>query len=147
MQVQTFTRGAFQITTDPARLDLDAIHDYLSNHAYWSLGRSRETMQRALANSLAFGLFHDQQQIGLARVISDFATYAYLCDVYILDQYRGQGLGTWLIDCVLKHPDLRDIVKFSLVTRDAQALYRKFGFAEVTDPRRYMNLRRPQPEP
>ena len=147
MQVQTFTRAAFEITTDPARLDLDAIHDFLSNHAYWALGRSRETIQRTLANSLCFGLYHDTRQIGLARVISDFATYAYMCDVYVLDAYRGQGLGTWLIDCVLKHPDLRDIIKFSLVTRSAQALYRKFGFAEVTEPHRYMNLRRPQVEP
>ncbi|MGH7459546.1 MAG: GNAT family N-acetyltransferase [Longimicrobiales bacterium] len=143
-QIVSFTRGEYAVSTDPARLDIDAIHDFLHN-VYWAQGRSRETVERSLRNSLGFGLYHSTRQIGLARIISDYTTYAYLCDVYVLDQYRGQGLGTWLIDCVMKHPDLQGLTRFSLVTRSAQALYRKFGFAEVTDPHRYMNLRRPDP--
>ncbi|MGH7466596.1 MAG: GNAT family N-acetyltransferase [Longimicrobiales bacterium] len=142
MPVQSSTRGEFEITTDPARLDAVAIHDFLSNHAYWALGRSLETVQRTLANSLCFGVYHGEQQVGLARVITDYATYGYLCDVYVLPEFRGRGLGFWLIDRVLQHPELQTLNKFSLVTREAQELYRRFGFTEVTDPHRYMNLRK-----
>ena len=140
-QIQSLSRDNFEVSSDPARLDLDAIYEFLHN-AYWSQGRPRETVEKSLRNSLCFGLYDAGKQIGLARVISDYATYAYMCDVYVLEEYRGQGLGTWLIECVMQHPDLQNLTRFSLVTRDAQPLYRKFGFAEVTDPHRYMNLRR-----
>lgn len=144
--IQSAKRGTFEISTDPARLDVNAIHDFLSNHAYWALGRSLAAVQRSLEHSLCFGLHHVHRQIGLARVVTDYSTYAYMCDVYVLPEYRGQGLGTWLIGCVVQHPDLQDLRKFSLTTRDAQELYRKFGFTEVTEPHRYMN-RRSQPAP
>jgi ribosomal protein S18 acetylase RimI-like enzyme len=109
--------------------------------AYWALGRPLETVQRSLQNSLCFGVYQGDRQIGLARVITDYATYGYLCDVYVIDEYRGRGLGVWLIGCVLRHPGLQSLRKFSLTTRDAQELYRRFGFTEVTEPQRYMNLR------
>jgi ribosomal protein S18 acetylase RimI-like enzyme len=141
--VQSFTRADFEITTDPARLDAIAIHDFLAHRAYWAEGRPLDTVRRSLANSLCFGLYHIHRQIGLARVVTDYATYGYLCDVYVLEEYRGQGLGVWLIDCVLTHPGLQNLRKFSLTTRDAQELYRRFGFTEVTEPHRYMNLRKP----
>ncbi|MEX2285066.1 MAG: GNAT family N-acetyltransferase [Gemmatimonadota bacterium] len=139
--IQSFQRDQFEITTDPARLDGSAIHEFLSQRAYWAIDRPLETVQRSLDNSLCFGLYHGTAQIGLARVITDYATYGYLCDVYVLEDYRGCGLGVWLIECLLQHPGLEDLRKFSLATRDAQELYRRFGFTEVTDPHRYMNLR------
>ena len=138
---QSFQRGDFEISTDPNRLNANAIHEFLSQRAYWAIGRPLETVLRSLQNSLCFGVYHYDRQIGLARVITDYATYAYLCDVYIIEDYRGQGLGVWLIDSVLKHPGLQKLRKFSLTTRDAQDLYRRFGFTEVTEPHRYMNLR------
>ena len=139
--IQSFQRDDFEISTDPDRLDANAIHEFLSQRAYWAIGRPLETVLRSLQNSLCFGLYHHNRQIGLARVITDYATYAYLCDVYIVEDYRGRGLGVWLIDSVLKHPGLQNLRKFSLTTRDAQELYRRFGFTEVTEPQRYMNLR------
>src|SRR5262245_41825340 len=141
---QSHVRGDFEITTDPARLDAEAIHDFLT-HSYWALGRTLDVVQKSLDNSLCFGVYHQQRQIGLARVITDYATYAYMCDVYILEDYRGQGLGTWLISCVVQHPILKELRRFSLTTRDAHELYRRFGFTEVTDASRYMNLRKPGP--
>jgi ribosomal protein S18 acetylase RimI-like enzyme len=139
--IESFSRGEFEVSTDRDRLDAVAIHDYLAFHSYWALERPLETVRRSLENSLSFGLYHNQRQIGLARVVTDYATYGYLCDVYVLEEYRGLGLGAWLIECVLKHPGLQELRKFSLTTRDAQDLYRRFGFTEVTEPHRYMNLR------
>ena len=120
-------------------MDLEAIHDFLT-HCYWSEGIPRSTVEKAMKHSLCFGLFDGSKQIGLARVISDYATYAYLCDVYVLESYRGRGLGTWLMSCVMKHPDLQGLRRFTLLTRDAHRLYRKFGFAESKNPSRYMEI-------
>ncbi len=136
-------KGGFLVSTDPALLSLDAVHEFLSR-SYWAGGIPRETVERSLAHSLCFGLYHGKEQIGLARVISDFATYAYLCDVYVLESYRGRGLASWLMKCVLHHPDLQGLRRFNLVTRDAHALYRKFGFSEPKNPGGYMELLRPQ---
>lgn len=135
-------RDGFTVSTDPARLDVDAVHAFLAT-AYWCEGIPRETVERALRNSLCFGLYEGDRQIGLARVITDAATYAYLCDVYVLPEYRGQGLGTWLMQCVMEHPDLQGLRRFSLVTRDAHELYRPFGFAEIDRPERHMEIARP----
>jgi GNAT superfamily N-acetyltransferase len=130
-------RGRFAISTDPARLDVDAIHAYLSR-SYWAAGRRRDVVARSLAGSLCFGLYEGPRQVGFARVITDRATYAYLADVYVLEEYRGQGLGEWLIGTVVSHPDLQGLRRFGLVTNDAHALYRKFGFAELQHPERHM---------
>jgi ribosomal protein S18 acetylase RimI-like enzyme len=142
---QSHFRGDFEITTDPSRLDATAVHEFLANRSHWAIGRTLDVVQKSLDNSLCFGVYHQKRQIGLARVITDYATYAYMCDVYILEEYRGQGLGTWLVGCVVEHPILKELRRFSLITSDAQELYRKFGFAEVTDASRYMNLRKPGP--
>ena len=136
------TRDRFTITTDQARLDLAAIHDYLKR-SYWSPGIPFEIMERAIRNSLAFGLFCGSAQIGFARVVTDRATFGYLADVYVLEEYRGQGLATWLIECVCSHPDLQGLRRFSLATRDAHALYRKFGFKEIGNPSQQMEIVRP----
>ncbi|HTX20120.1 MAG TPA: GNAT family N-acetyltransferase [Bacteroidota bacterium] len=133
------TKGECVVTTDVSRFDLSAIHDFLT-HCYWSEGIPRETVERAISHSLCFGLLEGEKQIGLARVISDFATYAYLCDVYVLEAYRGRGLGTWLMSCVVSHPALQGLRRFTLLTRDAHALYRKFGFGESKHPGRYMEI-------
>jgi predicted GNAT family acetyltransferase len=135
-------RGTYSISTDPARLDVDAIHAYLTT-AYWSEGIGRELVARALDGSLCFGLYLGTTQVGLARVVTDRATFAYLCDVYVLPSHRGRGLGEWLIETVMSHSDLQGLRRFSLVTKDAQELYRKLGFTEVAVEGRHMEIARP----
>lgn len=130
------------MSCDPARQDLDAIHAYLSR-SYWAEGIPRELVARSLAGSLCFGLFHGQRQVGFARVVSDRATFAYLADVYVLEEQRGRGLATWLMECVLAHPDLQDLRRWALVTRDAHGLYRKFGFVTPPRPENWMEISRP----
>lgn len=133
------SRGTHVISTDPALLDLDVIYGFLST-CYWSPGIPRTTVERAIAHSLCFGLYNTSPpaQIGFARVITDRATYAYLCDVFILESSRGNGLGTWLIESTLAHPDLQGLRRFTLLTRDAHWLYERFGFRPMPDPSRYM---------
>ncbi|MEO8636884.1 MAG: GNAT family N-acetyltransferase [Gemmatimonadales bacterium] len=135
-------RGTFQVSDDPTRIDLDAIHAYLTR-CYWAEGISREMVSRSLAGSIGFGLYDGARQIGLARVITDQATFAYLCDVYVLEEYRGQQLGVWLMECVMAHPDLQGLRRFMLATRDAHALYAKFGFAAPTRPQALMEILKP----
>jgi GNAT superfamily N-acetyltransferase len=136
-------RNVFTVTTDPARFDLDAAHTFLSG-TYWSPGIPRQLLARAAASSLCFSLLEEGRgQIGLARVVTDRATFAYLCDVYVLPERRGRGLGRWLIECVMDHPDLAGLRRFNLVTRDAHALYVPFGFAALADPGRHMEIVRP----
>jgi GNAT superfamily N-acetyltransferase len=132
-------RDQFTVSADPSKLDVEAIYDFLT-HCYWSEGIPREIVERAIKHSLCFGLFDNTKQIGFARVISDHATYAYLCDVYVLESYRGKGLGTWLMSCVMEHPDLQGLRRFTLLTRDAHGLYQKFGFAAAKNPSRYMEI-------
>src|SRR5512134_923538 len=127
-QIVETQRGRFTISTDPARLDNDAIAEMLKR-SYWASGRPRERLDRALANSLVFGIYDGQKQIGLARVVSDYAVFAYLCDVFIHENYRAHGLGKWLIQTILEHPDLRDMRRWVLVTHDAHGLYKQYGFS------------------
>jgi GNAT superfamily N-acetyltransferase len=140
-------QDGFTVSTDPARLDLDAVHAALSQ-SYWSEEVPKDVVERGLRGSLCFGLYGREEkggerQVGLARVITDAATFAYLCDVYVLPGYRGRGLGKLLMSCVMEHPDLQGLRRFSLVTRDAHELYRPFGFTEVQSPGRHMEILRP----
>jgi ribosomal protein S18 acetylase RimI-like enzyme len=135
-------RDGCTVSTDPARFDLDAIHAFLSM-SYWAEGIPRPLLERAIRHSLGFGLYEKERQIGFARVITDGATFAYLCDVYVLPEHRGRGLGKWLMECVMAHPELQGLRRFSLVTRDAHALYRPFGFTEIRSPERHMEIARP----
>jgi GNAT superfamily N-acetyltransferase len=135
-------RDGFCVSTDPTRLDLDAIHAFLST-SYWAEGIPRDLLARALRSSLCFGLYEGERQVGLARVITDGATFAYLCDVYVLPEWRGRGLGAWMMECVMEHPDLQGLRRFSLVTRDAHELYRPFGFEEIANPGRHMEIAHP----
>jgi GNAT superfamily N-acetyltransferase len=130
-------RDQFTISTDPARLDVDAINDMLAR-AYWAQGRTREMIARYLQHSLAFGLYDGSRQIGLARVISDYTTFAWLCDVFIHEDYRGRGLGKWLMETVHSHPDLQGLKRWMLATNDAHGLYSQFGWVPLEPPGRWM---------
>ena len=126
----------YTISTDSARLDLEGMRMFLER-AYWSEGIPRDILERAIANSVPFGLYDAHGQVGFARVITDLATFAYLADVYVLEAHRGRGLSKWLMECVLAHPDLQGFRRWVLLTRDAHGLYRQFGFkvTYVTAPR------------
>jgi GNAT superfamily N-acetyltransferase len=137
------SRDGFIVSTDPGRLDLNVIHSYLSERSYWAKGIPREIVERSLNHSLCFGVYDDARQVGLARVITDRTTYAYLCDVFILETHRGQGLGKWLVSCVLGHPELQGLRRFTLATLDAHGLYRPFGFKEADEPEKLMEIGRP----
>ena len=138
-------RGEYTISTDNERLDLAIIHDFVSNHSYWGRGRRINTVQRALDHSLNFGIFKNNQQVGFARVVTDFATFAWVADVFILEDHRGLGLAKWLMTSILSHPDLRTVRRWTLVTRDAHGLYGQFGFTPFAEPEKSMELRRQLP--
>ena len=138
-------REQFTISTDPNRLDIDAICDFLKR-AYWANTRPRERTERALENSLVFGVYDGDKQIGVARVVSDYSIFAYLCDVFIHEKYRTHGLGKWLIQTIMEHPDLREMRRWVLVTNDAHGLYKQFGFTSIEDPEHWMQMFRRFPE-
>jgi GNAT superfamily N-acetyltransferase len=139
---RTWRRGPYTISTDPARVDVDLVHRYLAEDSYWAEGVPREVVERSIEHSLVFGLYEGERQVGFARVVTDRATFAWLADVFVLKAERGQGLGKWLVECVMQHPDLRNLRRWMLGTRDAQELYRRFGFAELAEPGRFMEVRR-----
>jgi GNAT superfamily N-acetyltransferase len=126
--------GRFLISTDRSKLDVDVIHGFLAR-SYWAEGIPRQTVMRSIDNSLCFGVYDNARQIGFARVISDFATYAYVADVFILEPYRGRGLGKELMASIMAHPDLQGLRRWSLGTRDAHGLYAQFGFKPVANTR------------
>ncbi|RKH14032.1 N-acetyltransferase [Corallococcus sp. CA053C] len=132
-------RDAYLISTDPSLLDLEVIHGFLTRST-WSTGIPRETVQRALANSFPFGLYQGDRQIGMARVTTDFATFAYLCDVFVLEEFRGRGLSRWLMEAVHAHPDLQGFRRWLLATSTAAALYRKVGWSPVARPEIFMEI-------
>jgi GNAT superfamily N-acetyltransferase len=133
------------ISTDPARLDFDAICDFLTR-AYWARGRSREATERAYAHSLVFGLYDGSRQIGVARVLSDTAIFAYLMDVFVHEDYRGRGLGKWLLETIFEYPDLKNVRRWMLATSDAHELYARFGFKSSSNPELWMEKLKPFPE-
>jgi GNAT superfamily N-acetyltransferase len=141
-QTTDYRKGEFTVSTDPALIDLDVVHSFLTN-CYWAKGIPRDVVARSIENSLCFGVYADGKQIGFARVISDYATYAYIGDVFVLDSFRGRGLGKWLMECVMQHPRLQGLRRWSLVTQDAHGLYSKLGFEPLKKPENYMELHRP----
>ena len=132
----------YEITTDTARMDVPAIHAFLSQ-TYWSPGIPLGVVQRALANSLCLGVFSGKEQVGFARVISDRATFAYLANVYILEAQRGKGLSRSIMEQVIAHPDLQSLRRMLLATRDAHALHAQYGFKPLAAPDRMMEVHRP----
>ena len=135
-------RGEILVGTDPASLNLDVIHGYLV-HSYWAKGIPRETVERAVENSLCFGAYEAGSQIGFARVITDFATFAYIADVFVLESHRGRGIGKLLMECIKQHPELQGLRRWTLSTKDAHTLYAQFGFTALNWPDRYMEILRP----
>ncbi|MGA9389558.1 MAG: GNAT family N-acetyltransferase [Candidatus Sulfotelmatobacter sp.] len=141
--VMEYRRGEFLISTRRERLDLDVVHGFLTN-CYWAKGIPREVVARSMEHSLCFGIYDgDGAQVGFARVISDFATFAYIGDVFVLESQRGRGLGKWLIECITRHPALQNLRRWVLMTRDAHGLYSQFGFTPLKAPERCMELHRP----
>lgn len=131
-------RGEFIISTDRDRLQTDAIHKFLSEESYWAQKRTKEQTITAIKNSLPFGVYKGENQIGFARVVTDYATFAYLGDVYILSEFRGAGLSKWLMETIVNHPDLQGFRRWVLATKDAHTLYEKYGFTPLKHPDRWM---------
>ncbi len=139
MQIFEHQRGEFSISTAKARLDVDVIHAFLSERSYWAGGRPRTLVEKTIQNSLCFGVYNSDGQVGFARVVSDYATFAWLCDVFIIENFRGLGLGKWLIESVVEHPELQGLKIFLLVTQDAHEMYRKYGgFIPLSKPENWM---------
>ena len=135
--------GDFYITTEKSKMDVVAIHDFLANHSGWSNNIPIEKVKKAIDNSLNFGLFHLDKQIGFARVISDYSTIAYLGDIYVLENYRGKGLSKMLMETVISHPNLQGLRRWILLTSTADWLYEKYGFMKLPKPEIYMERHEP----
>jgi GNAT superfamily N-acetyltransferase len=141
-KAREYRKGEFLISTDRALIDLDVVHGFLTG-CYWAKGIPRDVVARSIENSLCFGVYAEGKQVGFARVISDCATYAYIGDVFLLESFRGRGLGKWLMECIMQHPRLQGLRRWSLVTSDAHGLYAQFGFEALKKPQNYMELHRP----
>jgi GNAT superfamily N-acetyltransferase len=137
-------KGEFTLSSDPGRLDLLMIRRFLAE-SYWARRRPAEVVDRSLRNSLCFGVYRGPEQVGFARVVTDYSTFAYLADVFVLEQYRRRGLARWLVQSILDHPDLAGLRRWMLVTQDAQPLYTQCGFNPVRRPEEYMERLTPYP--
>ncbi len=131
------------VTSDRARMDLAMIYAFLSQDSYWAKNIPRETVERAVAHSLCFGAFDGDAQVGFARVITDYATFAYLADVFVLPSHRGRGIAKKIMEAIATHPELHGLRRWHLVTRDAHSLYAQFGFEPIDAPERHMMKVRP----
>lgn len=137
------TKQEFRISTDKSKLQPEEIQRFLSEESYWAKERTYDQTLKAIANSICFGLYFEDRQIGFARVVTDQATFAYLGDVYVLEEFRGRGLSKWLMETILSHPDVQGLRRWLLATRDAHGLYAQFGFTALKVPERWME--RPAP--
>jgi GNAT superfamily N-acetyltransferase len=137
-----WSKGDYEISTDPARIDSVAVHEFLTN-SYWAKGIPLERVRLSIENSIPFGVYHGQQLVGFARIISDLATFAYLADVFLLPSHRGRGLSRWLMECIVSHPDLQGLRRWMLATKDAHSLYAKFGFGQLKSPDSWMEIHHP----
>ncbi len=137
-QIIEVHKDNYVISTDPAKLDIAAIADMLTR-AYWAQGRTPEMIARYIQHSLVFGVYHEDKQVGLARIVSDYTTFAWLCDVFIHEDHRGRGLGKWLMETIHAHPDLQGLRRWMLATRDAHGLYEQFGWTLLDHPERWMH--------
>lgn len=138
-----FEKNEYIISTDKSELQFAVIYTYLAEESYWAKSRTEEQTRAAIENSLCFGLYCADKQIGFARVVSDHATFAYVGDVFVLPGFSGQGLGKWLMETIVAHPDLQDLRRWVLATRDAHKLYEKYGFTELKHPERWMEKAAP----
>lgn len=136
-------KGEYEIDTDKRRLDLAAIHRFLSKEAYWAQNRTLEQTLTAIENSACFGIYRGREQVGFARVVTDKATFAYVGDVYVIEQHRGQGLSKWLMQVIVDQPDMQGLRRWLLATRDAHRLYEQYGFNSLVHPERWMERTAP----
>jgi GNAT superfamily N-acetyltransferase len=147
---ETYAKTGYFISTNPQLLDVSVVYRYLSEQSYWAQGRSRKLVELSIKNSFCFGIYKEiiEQpiQVGFARVISDYATFAYLADLFILPDYQNQGLGKWLVATILNHPEMQLVGRWALFTKDAHELYRQFGFDLEQDPRKFMSYRPHHPK-
>ena len=143
MSIHEWKQGEFIISTDRDRLQIEAIHKFLSEESYWANRRTKEQTETAIKNSLPFGVYKGENQIGFARVVTDYATFAYLGDVYILEDFRGRGLSKWLMETIVNHPDLQGFRRWVLATKDAHTLYEKYGFTPLKHSARWMEKAAP----
>ena len=134
----------YRLSTDVSLFDIDAIHAFLSGEAYWSRGVPRDVVERALANSVAVGAFAGDRQVGLVRAVTDKATFAWVCDVYVLEAHRGRGLAKRMMSALRAHPEMQGLRRWVLATRDAHELYRRLGFTELPKPERWMVVEDPE---
>ncbi|GGH05419.1 N-acetyltransferase [Mucilaginibacter phyllosphaerae] len=140
MNDELFVKKGYKISTDRHLLNFDTIFNYLDGQSYWAKGIPADKLKKAITNSLCFGVYKADEQVGFARVITDKATFAYLCDVFILPDYQGVGLSKWLMQTIVAHPDLQGLRRWSLATLDAHGLYKQFGFTEINNPERWMQI-------
>ena len=147
MNDDAFIKKGFLISTNKDLLQVDLIFDYLNDDSYWAQGIPREKLEKGIANSLCFGVYQQNVQAGFARVVTDYATFAYICDVFILPDFRQKGLSKWLMQTIVKHPELQGLRRWSLATLDAQGLYNQFGFTQVANPDRWMEIFSPYIKP
>jgi GNAT superfamily N-acetyltransferase len=140
LRFREFKREEFTVSTDPSRLDLHWIHNYLTSEAYWARGIAFPVFRKSVENALCFGVYHQSKQVGFGRVISDYATFAYLADVFVTENYRQKGLGKWLVECVRNYPELQGLRRWMLVTSDAHGLYQRYGFAPLEHPEKMMEI-------
>ena len=131
--------NGYTISTDKSMFELETVHEFLTHSSYWAKGRSLDAVRKSIAHSLCFGLFKGTQQVGFARVVTDYATFAWVCDFFILEEYRGDGLGKWLIEYIVAYPELNGLKNMVLATKDAHEMYRKYGaFKELSVPKKWM---------
>jgi GNAT superfamily N-acetyltransferase len=143
MKIVSERKDDFIITTDKSKMDVAFIHRFLSTQSYWSPDIPFEKVNAAVDNSLNFGLFHHEKQIGYARVVSDYCLIAYLGDVFVIPDYRGKGLSKWMMEKIIAHPDLQNLRRWILLTRDAHELYKKYGWKTIAAPERWMEIHNP----
>jgi GNAT superfamily N-acetyltransferase len=135
MTIVEYERDSYIISTNKSKLDVNLIYDYLTNQSYWAKGRSLDVVRKTIENSLCFGVYRGGQQVGFARLVTDYATFAWLCDVFLLPGERGKGLGKWLVSSIIEHPDLHNFRRIMLATSDAHELYQRYaGFTPLKQP-------------
>lgn len=141
MRQQEFVKDDFLLSNDKSKLNIDTIHGFL-RRSHWAPNRKRETVVKSIEHSLCYGIYHNQRQVAFARLVTDYCTYAYLCDVFVDESHRGRGLSKWMIGCILENPDLSELRRFTLATKDAHGLYEKFGFKPLSheEQQRFMSI-------
>lgn len=143
MNDAVFLKMGFEITNDKSKINFDTVYNYLNEESYWAQGIPPAKLKHAIEHSICFSILQQQEQVGFARVITDQATFAYICDVFILPKARGNGLSKWLLQTIMNHPELQGLRRWSLATLDAHGLYKQFGFNEISKPDRWMEIFKP----